>query len=364
MTDLVLSDLTRSYGATNAIDNINITVGAGEFLTLLGPSGCGKSTTLAAIAGLDQPTHGRISFAGRTLFDAASKTSLPPEARGFGVVFQSYALWPHMTVDDNVGLSLRLRKVAAPERNRRVGEALDLVGLTAYAKRYPGELSGGQQQRVALARAVVFRPALLLLDEPLSNLDAQLRQEARIWLKSIQRELGLTAIYVTHDQEEALSMSDRIVVMRGGHIIQMGTPQDIYERPVHPFSASFIGSANLITGGSVSEVFGGQAAIAFGDGQVLRGHAPLPVHPGSPALVAVRPQNIQPTEGADENRLLVRFGAANYLGDRFEQEAFLGECRLRLQTIRPAPEGQGAIWIDHADALIFPLDDRAKDKTR
>ncbi|MFK3781203.1 ABC transporter ATP-binding protein [Agrobacterium sp. NPDC089420] len=363
MTDLVLSDLTRSYGAINAIDNINITVGAGEFLTLLGPSGCGKSTTLAAIAGLDQPTHGRISFAGRTLFDAATGIALPPEARGFGVVFQSYALWPHMTVEDNVCLSLKLRKVAAPERNRRVGEALELVGLTAYAKRYPGELSGGQQQRVALARAVVFRPTLLLLDEPLSNLDAQLRQEARVWLKNIQRELGLTAIYVTHDQEEALSMSDRIVVMRGGHIIQMGTPQDIYERPVHPFSASFIGSANLIAGGSVSEVSEKEAVITFGDGQAIRGVAPLPLQSGSPAVVAVRPQNIRLAEVPDANRLLVHFGPANYLGDRFEQEAFLGECRLRLQAIRPAPEGQGNIWIDRANALIFPPDERAKDKT-
>lgn len=363
MTDLVLSDLTRSYGPINAIDNVNITAGKGEFLTLLGPSGCGKSTTLAAIAGLDQPTHGRITFAGRTLFDAAAGIALPPEARGFGVVFQSYALWPHMKVEDNVDLSLKLRKVATAERMRRVGETLELVGLSAYAKRYPGELSGGQQQRVALARAVVFRPALLLLDEPLSNLDAQLRQEARIWLKSIQRELGLTAIYVTHDQEEALSMSDRIVVMRGGHIVQMGTPQDIYERPVHPFSASFIGSANLLAGGTVLQVLQSEAVIAFPDGQTIRGSAPLPVEKGGPALVAVRPQNIRLMEVPNANRLSVRFGPANYLGDRFEQEAFLGESRLRLQTIQPAPEGHGIIWIARANTLIFPPDAGAKDKT-
>ena len=363
MTELIISNLTRRYGSVNAIDNINITVAAGEFLTLLGPSGCGKSTTLAAIAGLDQPTHGRISFAGRTLFDADTKTALPPEARGFGVVFQSYALWPHMSVEDNVGLSLRLRKTETAERIRRVGEALELVGLTAYAKRYPGELSGGQQQRVALARAVVFRPSLLLLDEPLSNLDAQLRQEARVWLKNIQRELGLTAIYVTHDQEEALSMSDRIVVMRGGKIVQMGTPQDIYERPVHPFSASFIGSANLMAGGTVTKTSSGEAVVAFPDGQTLRGSTPLPVDQGASALVAVRPQNIRVTGAAEENQLTVRFGPANYLGDRFEQEAFFGDCRLRLQTDRPAPEGQGSIWINSQDVLIFPPDERAKDKT-
>ncbi|MDR6817546.1 iron(III) transport system ATP-binding protein [Neorhizobium sp. 2083] len=363
MTDLVLSDVTRRYGSVNAIDHINITVGAGEFLTLLGPSGCGKSTTLAAIAGLDQPTGGRISFGDRTLFDGGSRVSLPPEARGFGVVFQSYALWPHMTVERNVDLSLRLRKVDASERDRRVGEALELVGLTAYAKRYPGELSGGQQQRVALARAVVFRPALLLLDEPLSNLDAQLRGEARIWLKNIQRELGLTAIYVTHDQEEALSMSDRIVVMRGGHVIQMGTPQEIYERPIHPFSASFIGSANLISGGLIAAVSADGATVGLPGGQTLQGHAPLPVRQGEAALVAVRPQNIRLTEDADANRLLVRFGPANYLGDRFEQEAFLGESPLRLQAARPVPEGEGSIWIARQDVLIFPPDEGAKDKT-
>jgi iron(III) transport system ATP-binding protein len=363
MTDLVLSDLTRRYGPVNAIDRINITVGAGEFLTLLGPSGCGKSTTLAAIAGLDQPTAGRISFGGRTLFDAEAGIYLPPEARGFGVVFQSYALWPHMTVEKNVDLSLRLRKVEASERDRRVGEALELVGLTAYAKRYPGELSGGQQQRVALARAVVFRPALLLLDEPLSNLDAQLRQEARIWLKNIQRELGLTAIYVTHDQEEALSMSDRIVVMRGGHIIQMGTPQDIYERPVHPFSASFIGSSNLISGGLVTSVSADSPAVTLPGGQILQGHAPSPVQQGKPALIAMRPQNIRLTEEAGANRLSVRFGPANYLGDRFEQQAFLGDNPLRFQAERPAPEGDGSIWIARQDVLIFPPDEGAKDKT-
>lgn len=363
MTDLILSNLSRRYGSINAIDRINLEVGAGEFLTLLGPSGCGKSTTLAAVAGLDRPTEGRITFQGRTLFDAKSDTWLPPEARGFGVVFQSYALWPHMTVEKNVALPLRLRKVAAGERDRRVKEALELVGLTAYAKRYPAELSGGQQQRVALARAVVFRPPLLLLDEPLSNLDAQLRQEARIWLKDIQRELGLTAIYVTHDQEEALSMSDRIVVMRGGKIIQLGTPTEIYERPIHPFAAAFIGSANLLEKASVS---GGAAATptaVLPDGQELRGTAPVPLQQGAPALIAIRPQNIHLAEQSGASRLRVVFGPANYLGDRFEQEATLRDMKLRLSVPRPAPSGVGDVWIAPRDALIFAPDIGARERT-
>ncbi|WP_339775235.1 ABC transporter ATP-binding protein [uncultured Thalassospira sp.] len=363
MTDLVLTDVTRRYGEFNAIDRINLTVAAGEFLTLLGPSGCGKSTTLATIAGLDHPTEGSIRFGDTLLFDKKSGTWLSPEERGFGVVFQSYALWPHMTVERNVALSLTLRKVEKTERKRRVAEALDLVGLAPYAKRYPGELSGGQQQRVALARAVVFRPPLLLLDEPLSNLDAQLRQEARVWLKEIQRELGLTAIYVTHDQEEALAMSDRIVVMRGGHVIQMGTPQDIYERPVHPFAASFIGSANLLAGARLTGGTTDRPIVTTADGDTLTGVAPRPLPQGSDILLAIRPQNLHLDARPGACRLSVRFGAASYLGDRYEQEAFIGTERLRLQVPQRAEAGPGALWISPDDVLVFANDVQAGHKT-
>lgn len=363
MTDLLLSNLSRRYGTVNAIDNINLEVAAGEFLTLLGPSGCGKSTTLAAIAGLDQPTAGRIDFQGRTLFDADRNLWLPPEDRGFGVVFQSYALWPHMSVEKNVALPLRLRKVPSAELEQRVAQALELVGLSAYAKRYPGELSGGQQQRVALARAVVFRPPLLLLDEPLSNLDAQLRQDARIWLKSIQRELGLTAIYVTHDQEEALSMSDRIVVMRGGKIIQLGTPEQIYEHPVHPFAATFIGSANLLRGAHVTSGTGNVLGVTLSDGQQLRGTAPHPLKQGEQVEIAIRPQNIHLSEVEGASCLKVVFGAANYLGDHFEQQLFLGGETLRVFTAQAVPEGEGNLWVSEQHALLFATDSGAGDKT-
>ncbi len=363
MTDLVLTDVTRRYGEVNAIDRINLTVAAGEFLTLLGPSGCGKSTTLATIAGLDQPTEGNIRFGNKQLFDKASGVYLSPEQRGFGVVFQSYALWPHMTVERNVALSLTLRKVEKTERKRRVAEALDLVGLAPYAKRYPGELSGGQQQRVALARAIVFRPPLLLLDEPLSNLDAQLRQEARVWLKEIQRELGLTAIYVTHDQEEALAMSDRIVVMRGGHVIQMGSPEDIYERPIHPFAASFIGSANLLSRAKLAGGTAERPVVTTANGDSLTGVAPHPIPAGSNILLAIRPQNLHLDERPGACRLSVHFGAASYLGDRFEQEAFIGKERLRIQAAQKAEAGPGALWVSPDDVLVFAEDAHAGAKT-
>lgn len=228
MADLKIEGLVKRFGEVRVVDDVSIHVADGEFVTLLGPSGCGKSTTLAAVAGLDQPDEGRITVGGKTYFDGATGTYLPPEARGCGLVFQSYALWPHMTVQDNVAFPLTLRKVKAAERKRRIEEVLALVEMEQYADRYPHMLSGGQQQRVALARTLVYQPSILLLDEPLSNLDAKLRDRARTWLAELRTRLGLTTIYVTHDQIEALSLSDRIVVMNGGRIAQLGTPQDIY----------------------------------------------------------------------------------------------------------------------------------------
>lgn len=356
MTELVLTDVSRQYGAALAIDRISLTVAEGEFLTLLGPSGCGKSTTLASIAGLDRPTGGRITFGDRVLVDAATDAYLPPEARGFGVVFQSYALWPHLTVEDNVGMALKLRRVPAAERRRRIAEALELVELGPLAKRYPGELSGGQQQRVALARAIVFRPPLLLLDEPLSNLDAQLRQQARIWLKDIQRELGLTTIYVTHDQDEALAMSDRIVVMRGGKVVQLGTPQQIYREPQHPFAASFIGNANLIpvTGTAVAEA--GACAVTLPDGQTIRARTPIGHLPAGNQLLAMRPHLISCTPCENASEIKVQFGAESYLGDHFEQEALVGGDAIRLSLEAPQPRGEGRIWIRQQDAVVFAAD--------
>jgi len=247
-TSIEVRDLVVRYGKVLAVRGVTFTVGAGEHLTLLGPSGCGKTTTLRAIAGLEQPESGEIKIGGAVVFGAAPRVNVPPERRGLSMVFQSYAIWPHMTVFDNVAYGLRVRRAAEAEIAERVGWALGLVQMGDLARRSASRLSGGQQQRVALARAFVFSPAVLLFDEPLSNLDAKLRAEMRIELKDLQRRLGITSVYVTHDLEEALAISDRIVVMRDGVIEQVGTPGEIYDRPRNTFVADFVGSANLIRG--------------------------------------------------------------------------------------------------------------------
>ena len=227
---------------------VTFSVGAGEHVTLLGPSGCGKTTTLRAIAGLEHPTSGEIRIGSDVVYSGRARVHVTPERRGLSMVFQSYAIWPHMTVFDNVAYGLRVRRLPAREVAERVRWALDLVQMGAFADRSAAQLSGGQQQRVALARAFVFSPSVLLFDEPLSNLDAKLRAEMRVELKELQRRLDITSVYVTHDLEEALAISDRIVVMRDGAIEQVGTPAEIYDRPRNTFVADFIGSANLIRG--------------------------------------------------------------------------------------------------------------------
>ncbi|PYM56717.1 MAG: polyamine ABC transporter ATP-binding protein [Candidatus Rokuibacteriota bacterium] len=241
-------DLVVRYGAVAAVRGVTFTVGAGEHLTLLGPSGCGKTTTLRAIAGLERPTSGEIRIGGSPVFASSTSLNVPAERRGLSMVFQSYAIWPHMTVFDNVAYGLRVRRRPEAEVVTRVREALDLVQLGELDDRSASKLSGGQQQRVALARAFVFSPSVLLFDEPLSNLDAKLRAEMRVELKELQRRLDITSVYVTHDLEEALAISDRIIVMRDGAIEQVGTPAEIYDRPRNTFVADFVGSANLIRG--------------------------------------------------------------------------------------------------------------------
>jgi len=245
MSFLVLESLTKRFGTHVAVDGLSLGVEKGEFVSLLGPSGCGKTTTLQMIAGFVEPTSGAIRIEGRDLL------AVKPAKRGLGIVFQSYALFPHMTVVENVAFGLEMQGVTAAERTRRVGETLELVGLAAFTGRFPRQLSGGQQQRVALARALVIRPQILLLDEPLSNLDAKLREEMQIELRQIQRTVGTTTILVTHDQAEAMALSDRIVVMNHGRAEQVGPPHEAYERPATAFVASFLGKTNLVNGASV-----------------------------------------------------------------------------------------------------------------
>jgi putative spermidine/putrescine transport system ATP-binding protein len=240
MSHVEVRNVHRSYGDFVAVNDANFSIAKGEFFSLLGPSGCGKTTTLRMIAGFVAPSHGQILLQGEDV------TRTPPERRGIGLVFQNYAIFPHMTVAKNIGYGLRLRRRPKEEITRRVRDALAQVGLDGYEERTPDQLSGGEQQRVALARVIVLEPRLLLLDEPLSALDKRLRDEMRVWLKQLQNDLGITTVYVTHDQDEALSLSDRIAVMNRGVVQQIGAPSEIYERPRNRFVADFIGESNLI----------------------------------------------------------------------------------------------------------------------
>ncbi len=351
MADLVLDRLTIAYGDVNAVDDISLTVPSGEFLTLLGPSGCGKSTTLFAISGLNEATSGTIRIGDKVFFDGAKGIAVPPEKRNIGLVFQSYALWPHKTVAQNLSFPLELRKVGRAERDSRIKEGLDLVEMGKYAERYPFELSGGQQQRVALARALVYRPRLLLLDEPLSNLDAKLRERARVWLRELQERLNVTTIYVTHDQSEALAVSDRIAVMSMGKIQQLGTPTDIYERPANAFVADFIGSANFIEAELVGRS-AGQAQLRLGDGtQLVASSCPDAVN--GKLVLAIRPERIELTDAPGANVLGARITHSSYLGSVHEHEMAGKGFRLRVQTSRAASSPEVLVRIPPEAIMIF-----------
>ncbi len=280
MAFLVLDELTKSYGGTVAVDRLSLAVGEGEFVSLLGPSGCGKTTTLQMIAGFLEPSGGRISLAGADLLAVA------PSRRGLGIVFQSYALFPHMTAAGNVAFGLEMRRVPRAERDARVAEVLALVGLSALADRFPNRMSGGQQQRVALARALAIRPQVLLLEEPLSNLDAKLREEMQIELRQIQQRLGTTTILVTHDQAEAMALSDRVVIMNKGRVEQIARPDIAYGEPASPFVASFLGKTNQLA--ATTRTTDGRMVIAIGD---LVWPAEAGVSPG-PVTISVRPERI------------------------------------------------------------------------
>ncbi|HMB34839.1 MAG TPA: ABC transporter ATP-binding protein [Methylomirabilota bacterium] len=282
---LELLRVSKTFGPVIAVDGVSLTVAPGEFLTLLGPSGSGKTTTLMMIAGFESATAGEIMLDGRPL------TRVPPYRRNLGMVFQHYALFPHMTVYDNVAFPLRTRGATRTETNQRVAEALDRVHLPGYGARFPAQLSGGQQQRVALARALAYRPPVLLMDEPLGALDKKLREQMQLEIKHIQRELQLTVIYVTHDQEEALTMSDRIVVMRHGRVVQLGPPEDLYERPIDRFVADFIGQSNFLEV-TVRSVQDGIATAVTDDGLdvSLVGEAGAE---GTRVTLALRPERVR-----------------------------------------------------------------------
>lgn len=297
MIEVALDHVSKQFGNVKGVTDVNIRIQPGEFFTFLGPSGCGKTTTLRMIAGFYFPSEGRIVFGDQDV------TTLPPNKRNTGMVFQNYALFPHMTVFENVAFGLQVRKVPKSEMIERAHRALKQVHLDGYGSRRIDQLSGGQQQRVALARALVIEPKILLLDEPLSNLDAKLREETRIEIKRLQLELGITTIYVTHDQAEAMAMSDRIMVMQGGVVQQIGSPEEIYNRPVNRFVASFIGESNLWEG-MVERIEDGEAVIRIAPDLRLRGFtanasADCSLEAGKKVSLSIRPESIRETGGEE-----------------------------------------------------------------
>ncbi len=316
MTTLRLDGINKFYGAVQVLRNIDLDIAQGEFVSLLGPSGCGKTTTLRCIAGFETVDQGRIFFGSRDM------TRAMPEHRDLGMVFQSYALFPHMTVTENLSFGLEVRKIPAADRARRIAAVLEMVRLTGYEKRFPRELSGGQQQRVALARALVIEPSVLLLDEPLANLDASLRDDMRFFIRDLQQRVGITTIYVTHDQSEAMVMSDRIVVMNRGVIEQCGRPREIYERPASQMVAGFIGQSNTVPG-HVAGRENGAYLVKTAEGPI-RSLGPDGL--SGEVQVMIRPENITTDAGAG-------IPAANMLAGRVVKSVYQGNgCILGIES--------------------------------
>ena len=346
MSFLVLDGVSKSYGTTHALIDMNLSVQRGEFISLLGPSGCGKTTTLQALAGFVPVTSGRIVLDGRDI------TRVPPNQRGLGIVFQSYALFPHMTVAQNVAFGLEMRGVAAPQRAQRVARMLELVHLEPLGERYPRELSGGQRQRVAVARALVFEPPVLLLDEPLSNLDAKLREAMQFELRRIQRKLGTTTIMVTHDQAEALSISDRVVVMEAGRTRQIDVPEHLYEHPASAFISGFVGKTNLLRGrlhGAVVELPGGVAV------PVAPGSQPE----GSEVLLCLRPEKLclsDPSRAGGEQGLPARIQERFFMGSQwlYRISCAIGELEITCPNDGRRP------WAEQADVHLSWAPDVAR----
>jgi len=351
-----VADLSKHFGAVVAIGGVSFEIADGEFVSLLGPSGCGKTTTLRCIAGLEDATGGEVRIGDHLVSAPAHGILVPAHERRIGMVFQSYAVWPHMTVQENVGFPLSVRAVKAAEATGEVEEALRIVGLSALATRYPAQLSGGQQQRVALARAIVGRPQVLLFDEPLSNLDAKLREGMRSEIRALQRRLGIAAVYVTHDREEALSMSDRVIVMDQGRIVQIGTPQDLYRRPASRFVADFVGKVSFVE--LSRNASGGWSCpdgtvLATGSGEAR----------GAQALAAIRPEAIRldpaiaPPPEAGPNCFLGTIAEAQYMGPHTEYmvEA-VGTVLRAYAPVDLAPGTRVAVIVPAAQVVVLPRD--------
>ena len=345
MSEVRIEHVFKRFGGVTAVNDFNLVVKDGEFVSILGPSGCGKTTTLRMIAGFERATEGEVYIGEQCVSSSIKGSFAPPEKRDIGMVFQSYAVWPHMTVAENVGYPLKIQKVDKAERERRVQEMLELVHLGEYGKRYPNQLSGGQQQRVALARALVAQPGLLLLDEPLSNLDAKLRESMRFEILEIQKKTGITVVYVTHDQGEAMAMSDRVVVMSMGVVQQIGAPHEIYTQPANKMVADFIGLVNFMEGEVKGDrVFLKGSKVSFPNHSKITGEA----------TIAVRPENITMSldGGQIEGQLTHRF----YLGDAVDYRVKVGDHDVRVivkgADLNSIPDG-AKVYLDFDRVMVF-----------
>ncbi|AOB29843.1 lipase [Bordetella sp. H567] len=358
MIELSVDDLHLDYGDNPVLKGVSMALKQGEVVSLLGPSGSGKTTLLRAVAGLEAPKRGKIAIGERMVYDGAARREVPAEERNLGLVFQSYALWPHKTVFDNVAYPLQLRRTSGAETRQRVHEVLDQLGLGHLAQRHPHQLSGGQQQRVAIGRALVYNPPVILLDEPLSNLDAKLREEARAFLRELIVRLGLSALMVTHDQSEAMAISDRILLLNNGRIEQQGTPQEMYGSPATLFCAEFMGSNNRLNG-RVTEIRDGAARLE-GQGWALWGKAGAGVQAGQDAIGVIRVEQVRLGDEPQGNHVDMRLMTSMYLGDRWEyvfrppgEESVTG-IALRAYGQENRAPGAHRLALPASQMWIFP----------
>jgi iron(III) transport system ATP-binding protein len=349
--ELTVENLHLAYGDNPILKGVGLVLDRGEVVSLLGPSGSGKTTLLRAVAGLEVPHQGRILIGPQAVFDGERGHEVPAEARNLGLVFQSYALWPHKTVFDNVAYGLKLRKIARAEIATRVQKALDELSLGHLAKRFPHQLSGGQQQRVAIARALVYNPPVILMDEPLSNLDAKLREEARAWLRELIVTLRLSALVVTHDQSEAMAMSDRILLLNNGVIEQQGAPTEMYNAPRTLFTAEFMGNNNRIEG-MVAEIRGEDALVTT-EGFSLWGRARPGAAQGKPGVALIRLERVRVTDGPGENRIQPELSTSMFLGDKWEHLFRLGPLSLRAHTAGALEKGRHWLELPRSHLWVF-----------